>query len=111
MVKEKLWSNLIVGDVSVDPSDKVQEIWEYLSVKDRVVSNILSMRSPEPAEHTCEWFVNRFSQIKSSEYQLCTITGDTGTGKTVLSEWMVQQLQASLDPQDYDVVSFRLCKT
>ncbi|KAF5855792.1 hypothetical protein ETB97_008434 [Aspergillus alliaceus] len=90
-VKEKLWSNLIVGDVSVDPSDKVQEIWEYLSVKDRVVSSILSMRSPEPAEHTCEWFANRFSQIKS-----------------ILSEWMVQQLQASLDPQDYDVVSFRL---
>ncbi|OGM48741.1 hypothetical protein ABOM_001997 [Aspergillus bombycis] len=107
-VKERLWSRLIMSDVSVDPSEKVQEIWEYLSVKDRVASRILSARSPQPAEYTCEWFSNRLSQIRSSESQLFTVTGDTGTGKTVLSEWIIQQLQTSTDPHDYDVVTFRV---
>ncbi|KAE8140501.1 hypothetical protein BDV38DRAFT_280001 [Aspergillus pseudotamarii] len=107
-VKERLWSRLIMGDVSVDPSEKVQEIWEYLSVKDREASRILSARSPHPAEYTCEWFANRLSQIRSSDSQLFTVTGDTGTGKTVLSEWITQQLQTSTDPQDYDVVTFRV---
>ncbi|KNG89117.1 hypothetical protein ANOM_002969 [Aspergillus nomiae NRRL 13137] len=107
-VKERLWSRLIMSDVSVDPSEKVQEIWEYLSVKDRVASRVLSARSPQPAEYTCEWFSNRLSQIRSSESQLFTVTGDTGTGKTVLSEWIVQQLQTSMDPHDYDVVTFRV---
>ncbi|KAJ1705032.1 hypothetical protein NYO67_12811 [Aspergillus flavus] len=107
-VKERLWSRLIMGDVSVDPSEKVQEIWEYLSIKDREASRALSARSPQPAEYTCEWFANRLSQIRSSESQLFTVTGDTGTGKTVLSEWIIQQLQTSTDPQDYDVVTFRV---
>lgn len=109
-VKERLWSRLIMGDVSVDPSEKVQEIWEYLSIKDREASRALSARSPQPAEYTCEWFANRLSQIRSSESQLFTVTGDTGTGKTVLSEWIIQQLQTSTDPQDYDVVTFRVCE-
>ncbi|KAB8210987.1 hypothetical protein BDV34DRAFT_209178 [Aspergillus parasiticus] len=107
-VKERLWSRLIMGDVSVDPSEKVQEIWEYLSIKDREASRVLSARSPQPAEYTCEWFTNRLSQIRSSDNQLFTVTGDTGTGKTVLSEWIIQQLQTSTDPQDYDVVTFRV---
>ncbi|KAF7587208.1 hypothetical protein BBP40_007545 [Aspergillus hancockii] len=107
-VNERLWSGLIVADVSSDPSDKVREIWEYLSVKDRVVSKVLSTRLPQPAEYTCEWFANRFSQIKSSENQLFAVVGETGTGKTVLSQWVIQQLQASLDPGEYSVISFRI---
>ncbi|KAE8379000.1 hypothetical protein BDV26DRAFT_280639 [Aspergillus bertholletiae] len=107
-IKESLWSRLIMSDVSVDPAEKVQEIWEYLSIKDREASRVLSMRSPMPAEYTCEWFANRLSQILSSESQLFTVTGDAGTGKTVLSEWILQQLQTSTDPQDYDAVTFRV---
>ncbi|KAE8154646.1 hypothetical protein BDV25DRAFT_135813 [Aspergillus avenaceus] len=107
-LKERVWSSLILPDVSADPLDKVQEIWEYLSVKDQTVPSILAARTPQPAELTCEWFSNRFYQIKSSDSRLFAVTGDVGSGKTVLSQWIVDQLQASIDPEDYGVVSFRL---
>ncbi|KAJ6052157.1 hypothetical protein N7499_011539 [Penicillium canescens] len=106
---EVLWtSSSATLEFTTNPVVKVREIREFLSFHDRAVSAILSARQPRAAEYTCEWFGSHLAQQQIRRPGLTVINGGVGSGKTVLSQWIVDKLHSSPDGDDTDVVVYRI---
>ncbi|KAF9884696.1 hypothetical protein FE257_001325 [Aspergillus nanangensis] len=99
---ELMWST-----AGVLQATSLKSIRELLSVKDSALPVILAGRRPVYAEFTCDWFASHLAQIKARKNGLSVITGAPGSGKTVLSQWIIDHLQTSTE-DDYDVVSYRM---
>ncbi|KAF2003741.1 hypothetical protein P154DRAFT_617628 [Amniculicola lignicola CBS 123094] len=89
----------------------VHEIREFLSPQDSVVKTILSNQlysEFKRAEFTCEWFAPHLRKFirQGSGKKVFLITGAACTGKTVLSRWIYEKLQESIDDEPYDVITY-----
>ncbi|KAK3390788.1 hypothetical protein B0H63DRAFT_410784 [Podospora didyma] len=58
------------------------------------------------ADDTCEWLKAPMIEFFRSSDKALTITGDSGTGKTVLAEWMEERLQRPLDHTQYSTLTY-----
>lgn len=109
-ITELVWSSSDVFEITSDPVATVREIRTFLSFQDRAIPLILSARRPCHAESTCDWFAGHLTNLKTRKNGLIVVTGGPGSGKSVLSQWIVDQLQVSVDPDDYDVIAYRIRK-
>lgn len=107
-ITELVWSSSDVFEITSDPVATVREIRTFLSFQDRAIPLILSARRPCHAESTCDWFAGHLTNFKTRKNGLIVVTGGPGSGKSVLSQWIVDQLQVSVDPDDYDVIAYRI---
>ena len=84
-------------------------IRDFLEPQDRVVRTMISNQlssGVHRAEFTCEWFSSRITDFTRNRDKVFLITGGPSSGKTVLSRWIVEKLQGSMDQDHYDVISY-----
>ncbi|KAF2198647.1 hypothetical protein GQ43DRAFT_443154 [Delitschia confertaspora ATCC 74209] len=89
----------------------IHAIRDFLSPQDSVVKNIMSNQlyaDFHRAEFTCEWFGPHLKTFTKGNHgnNVFLVTGGAATGKTVLARWIYEKLQASIDDDRYDVLSF-----
>ncbi|KAF2193483.1 hypothetical protein K469DRAFT_789149 [Zopfia rhizophila CBS 207.26] len=90
----------------------IHAIRDFLSPQDSVVRTIMSnllYSEFKRAEFTCEWFaphLRKFLTGRSGAHKVFLITGAACTGKSVLSRWIYEKLQDSIDDDPYDVLSY-----
>ncbi|KAK4200337.1 hypothetical protein QBC40DRAFT_348659 [Triangularia verruculosa] len=58
------------------------------------------------AEDTCEWVRTPLVNFLRGKEKALTITGDPGSGKTVLAGWMKERLQRPLDHTQYTTLTY-----
>ncbi|KAK3331850.1 hypothetical protein B0T19DRAFT_367021 [Cercophora scortea] len=58
------------------------------------------------AEDTCEWLRSPLVEFFRSNDKALTITGDSGTGKTILAGWIKERLQSPLDHVQYSTLMY-----
>ncbi|KAG0653042.1 hypothetical protein D0Z07_0724 [Hyphodiscus hymeniophilus] len=90
------------GDVSVDL------VREFLTPHDRVTRLLAVTRyvKKSRADFTCEWFDRQLSDFTRSSQNMLYVTGKPCTGKSVLSEWVVERLQASTGRRASEVITY-----
>lgn len=64
----------------------------------------------ERADYTCEWFSQYLTGFTRSEKGVLLVTGEPATGKTVLSEWVIERLQSLNGHQASEVIAYRIGK-
>lgn len=90
----------------------LHEIRDFLAPQDTVVKTIMSNQlysESKRAEFTCDWFAPRlrkFTKNTTGNKNVFLITGAACTGKTVLSRWIHEKLQESIDDEPYDVITY-----
>lgn len=62
----------------------------------------------ERADYTCEWFSQYLAGFNQSDKSVLLVTGEPATGKTVLSEWVVERLQSLNGQQASDVITYKI---
>ncbi|KAL5348657.1 hypothetical protein ACLOAV_006074 [Pseudogymnoascus australis] len=92
------------GDVSVD------SVRNFLVPHDTVTRLLAVTRfiRRERADYTCEWFSQYLTGFIQSEKEVLLVTGEPATGKTVLSEWVVERLQSFDGQLASDVITYRI---
>lgn len=84
----------------------LQSIRRYLkndrSVKGSFYDQVAE--SMKRAEDTCEWLKGPLVEFFRSDDRVLTITGESGTGKTVLAGWIKERLQRPLDHTQYSTL-------
>ena len=84
-------------------------IRDFLGPQDRVVRTMISNQlysGVHRAEFTCEWFSSHITNFTRNRNKVFLITGGPSSGKSVLSRWIVEKLQGSMDQDPYDVISY-----
>lgn len=66
--------------------------------------------SMKRAEDTCEWLKEPLVEFFRSSDKALTITGDSGTGKTTLAEWIKERLQRPLAFTQYTALLYTFRK-
>jgi hypothetical protein len=93
-------------------SYNLHKIRDFLAPQDSVVKAIISNRlysESKRAEFTCDWFAPRlrkFTKDATGNKKIFLVTGGACTGKTVLSRWIQEKLQESVDDEPYDVITY-----
>ena len=64
----------------------------------------------ERADYTCEWFSQHLNSFSHGNKSVLLVTGEPATGKTVLSEWVVERLQSLEGQLATDVITYRVGK-
>ncbi|KAL4895741.1 hypothetical protein BDV59DRAFT_199726 [Aspergillus ambiguus] len=105
--RKKRFTELIWSTTCILQNANIKDIKSFLSFQDSAIPAVLSSRRPLYAEFTCDWFMSHLSQIRGRDNGLSVITGAPGSGKTVLSQWIIDQLQTSID-DEVDVISYRI---
>lgn len=62
------------------------------------------------AEDTCEWVKTPLVNFLRGKEKALTITGEAGSGKTVLAGWMKERLQRPLDHTQYTTLTYSFRK-
>jgi Cdc6-like AAA superfamily ATPase len=60
------------------------------------------------ADFTCEWFDRHLTEFTRSGVEVMLVTGKPATGKTVLSEWVVERLQSLNGRRASEVVTYTI---
>jgi tetratricopeptide (TPR) repeat protein len=98
-------------------SYNLHAIRDFLVPQDTVVKTLMSSRlysETTRAEFTCNWFAPRLRKfVKNTKggNDVFLVTGDVCTGKTVLSRWIQEKLQESLEDEPYDVITYSVDET
>jgi Cdc6-like AAA superfamily ATPase len=59
-------------------------------------------------DFTCEWFSQHLTDFTRSENGALLVTGKPATGKTVLSEWVVERLQSLNGRRASEVIAYTI---
>lgn len=110
-IVESMWECRL-GDESVN----IAVIRKWLGVKDKVVRTVLGNRKSANSrrdEYTCEWFQRPLLDFSRSSDHVLNITGPSGSGKSVLSGWIVERLQRPLGKKTHETLylTIGMCKT
>lgn len=83
-------------------------IRKWLAPQDRTLrllaTDTMNSRSARE-EFTCEWFRSHLLDFSRSSDDMYFITGDSGSGKSILCGWIVERLQRTLGKKSFDVHS------
>jgi tetratricopeptide (TPR) repeat protein len=84
-------------------SDGVDKLRQQLNGRHSVASSYYGeiSNSMSRAEDTCEWLKSYLIEFFRSQDKVFTITGPSGTGKTVLSRWIKERLQRPIADEEY----------
>lgn len=91
-------------------SYSVDQIRRFLSPFDLTVASLSKpAASVQPrTEFTCEWFDNHLMAFVRSKDRNLLVSGRSGIGKTVLTDWIVERLQRLQGTKATDVVTFKI---
>jgi hypothetical protein len=91
----------------------VREIRDFLSPQDSVVKIIMSNQlysESRRAEYTCEWFATPLRKFIRNGKKVMLVSGAASTGKSVLSRWIHEKLQESVDDDPFDIITYSVGK-
>ncbi|KAL1628509.1 hypothetical protein SLS56_005854 [Neofusicoccum ribis] len=109
-VADGLWSIHMKG-IFEGGTRNFYDIRGFLEPPDRAVREILSRRfafGPHRADFTCEWFKYHLNDFMLKKNKILLVTGPGGCGKTMLSDWIVESLRGSMDPDPHDAIFYRV---
>ncbi|KAF2812543.1 uncharacterized protein BDZ99DRAFT_413339 [Mytilinidion resinicola] len=109
LISDSMWKDEIAGSRFRHSNLSIETLREFLKPQDRVVQMMLSNQTSsgvERAEFTCEWFGGHLRSFTRNKNKVLLVTGAPCSGKTVLSHWISDSLQGSLDNDPYDVISY-----
>lgn len=83
-------------------------IRRWLAPQDRIIqllaSDTMNSRGARD-EFTCEWFQSHLLDFSRSSDQTLVISGESGSGKSILSGWIAERLERALGGKSYVVNS------
>lgn len=97
--------------VFTDATLDIDTIREFLAPQDRLVRAMARFSIGDSrVEHTCEWFTSHLMNFarKRDDNKVLLITGPPFCGKSVLSDWIIETLQAETENRPYDVISYHV---
>jgi hypothetical protein len=105
-------SNLgkVYHSYTIHPDVSVDLVREFLTPHDRVTRTLAVTRyiKKPRADFTCEWFDRHLTDFTRGGKELMLVSGKPSTGKSVLSEWVVERLQASTGRRASEVVTYTI---
>ena len=108
-------SELCVATAFLDLTHKVamtvdvHSIRRWLSPSDRTVRRLVTNPLGEKSyreEYTCEWFQKPLLDFLRSKHQSLLVSGQSGSGKTVLSGWIIDRLQRPIGRKIYKTINY-----
>ena len=87
----------------------VTTVRHWLGVRDKNLQTLLADRSASKgfrADQTCEWIQRPLLDFFRTDDQTFAVTGEVGTGKSVLAAWTQERLQRPLGRQSHETLSF-----
>lgn len=104
-VSELMWHHQLTRDgLDVDRAVGISVLRDWLQPEDPVVAHVTEATAPsaqEREEATCMWVKPYLTRFLKGEQQVLSITGKTGSGKTVLSTVINDYLQHSVGGTRY----------
>lgn len=104
-----MWSCQLEQSIgSADITIDIQDIRQFLAPNDRVIDILMSNRIGSRSgreEFTCEWFRPFLMGFVRSRDKMFLVNGRSGTGKTVLGSWIVENLQRAQGRKSYEVLA------
>lgn len=109
----EVWScSLREYEITTKTAVTIKVIREWLACQDRTLDLYLSDRMgtrSKRIEYTCEWFESELAKFKKGEERLLWVTGVSGSGKSVLATWMLENLRRTVHLRSgYDAISFTI---
>jgi len=86
----------------------VDLVREFLTPHDRITRMLAvtrNIRKPR-ADFTCEWFDRHLTDFWRSGKESLIVTGQPGSGKSILSGWVVERLQAATGRRATEVMTY-----
>lgn len=83
-------------------------IREFLTPPDSVTRLLAVSRNiyKTRADFTCEWFDRHLSDFARDGKEVMVVTGKSSSGKSVLSDWVVERLRAARGRRATEVVTY-----
>lgn len=83
---------------------------EFLTPHDRVTRLLAVTRNIRRtrADFTCEWFDRHLADFQRGGKELLFVTGKALSGKSVLSDWVVERIQATTGRRASEVMTYTL---
>ncbi|KAF2727980.1 hypothetical protein EJ04DRAFT_450238 [Polyplosphaeria fusca] len=105
---ELIWSYQIESD-DLDSSEvlDVKSLSRWLAPHDRVLATLTrdhTTFTEQQAEFTCLWFLKPLTKFVQSSDNYLLITGQPGSGKTVLAASIVERLQRPIAKKSFDTL-------
>ncbi|KAK8192024.1 uncharacterized protein BKA78DRAFT_250650 [Phyllosticta capitalensis] len=85
----------------------IETIRQWLLPQDRTLQAVVTGRRATRvvrAEYTCEWLDRPLVDFARSKENILTITGESGSGKSVLFGWILERLQRPIGRKTYQAV-------
>lgn len=112
VLHDRIWSYKLGGKrptVSLKSLRRKLESSSEFTIRTSLYDEVAE--SLERSEDTCHWIKNDLIQFFGKQSQVLSITGSTGTGKTVLAEWVSERLARPLDRKTYAVLEYKFRKS
>lgn len=103
-----MWSSRID-----DESINIHAIRMWLSIHDVTTRNYLRDREAAKArrdEYTCDWVQRSLLDFTRGNDDVLAITGPSGSGKNMLSGWILERLQRPIGKKTYETLSLSIGK-
>ncbi|KAI9641201.1 hypothetical protein NHQ30_010001 [Ciborinia camelliae] len=106
---DKIWSTRLER-LAEPGDDSVEAVRNFLTPHDRVTRILATNRRTHGAraDFTCEWFDRPLGEFLRNGKNLFMVTGSAGSGKSVLSEWVVERLQAFKGRRTTEVIRYTI---
>ncbi|CAD6445073.1 c42f2e4b-2fcf-4437-ac29-47625158b686 [Sclerotinia trifoliorum] len=106
---DKIWSTRLER-LAEPGDDSVEAVRKFLTPHDRVTRILATKRRTHGAraDFTCEWFDRPLGEFLRSGKNLFMVTGSSGSGKSLLSEWVVERLQAFKGRRATEVIRYTI---
>ncbi|THV44928.1 hypothetical protein BGAL_0555g00020 [Botrytis galanthina] len=106
---DKIWSTRLER-LAEPGDDSVEAVRNFLTPHDRVTRILATNRRAHGAraDFTCEWFDRPLRDFARSGKNIFMVTGSAGSGKSVLSEWVVERLQAFKGRRATEVIRYTI---
>jgi hypothetical protein len=105
---EAMWASRID-----DESINIHAIRIWLSIRDATTRTYISDRAAAKArrdEYTCDWFQRPLLDFTRGRDDVLAITGASGSGKSMLSGWILERLQRPIGKKTYETLSLDIGK-
>ena len=106
-ITDDMWEHVLGDDVSVG----IRTVRTWLGPRDRKLQTILDDRLAARNfrdEYTCEWFQRYLMSFTRGRDDVLLVTGEPGSGKSVLAGWIVERLQRPLGRKTYQSISYSI---
>ncbi|ORY54739.1 uncharacterized protein BCR38DRAFT_529142 [Pseudomassariella vexata] len=105
----EMWTFILLTRGIDDDGYRVNVVQKWLAPQDTTLaflaSNHISLAS-RPEEFTCTWFQPYLNGFFKGHDDVLLVEGGSGTGKTVLANWVIDRLQRPLGRKNISALSF-----